>query len=473
MLDLSDDEQCRYHLRPPGVAASDALAARSYATTVMTQQRPTQRYVLVFVVAFLLFSIVAGISLYRHDERHLPEIDELYWIGSAYYFDLAFVRGEWGHSDWQLLPARENPPFGKYLIGAALYAGGVRVTSPEKLGGFYFVFRDRGWGQQIESRAKRQAVVDRVSPEAQQAMGAGIYQALSPSELRIGRALMAVFGFLCALGIVSIGRATSGIISGVLSGVAFVLHPIVIEAYTRISVDIIALFFSILTVRLLLAILPTAWDGAEISRGRATMLAIATTGTLVAACGSKMNALIVVALTISVCLAVCVKAIVSGERPWRRSAWSLGLALVFAPLVFVALDPTLHPDITSGCRALVEEHRLTALLQREFLLTETWLRPGLARAAAVSKLVGMREGMFLIILGTAFWQSVDGLRRFSFNTVICLWWWIALVLVVWWIPFAWGRYALPVLPPGLLLLSKSLVQFAGAIRNLFRRPSTA
>jgi hypothetical protein len=279
---------------------------------------------------------------------------------------------------------------------------------------------------------------------------------------------MAVLGFLCALLIVSIGRAISGLFSGLLAAVVFVLHPIVIAVYSRVSVDIIALFFSILTVRLLLAILPPASDGAEISRGRATMFAIATTGALVAACGSKMNALIVVALAMSVWLAVGVKAIVSGERPSRRSAWSLGLALVFAPLVFVALDPTLHPDITSGCRALVEEHRLTALLQREFLLTETWLPPGLARAAAVSSLIG--PGVFLIVLGAALWQSVDGLRRFSGNTVICLWWWIGHVLVVWWIPFAWGRYALPVLPPGLLLLSQSLVQLAGAIRNLFRRP---
>src|SRR5687768_1535066 len=61
--------------------------------------------------------------------------DEIYWTGSAYYLDL-ILRGETRHPDWQLLPARENPPIGKYLIGAALKAGGTSVETPDLLGEF-------------------------------------------------------------------------------------------------------------------------------------------------------------------------------------------------------------------------------------------------------------------------------------------------------------------------------------------------
>jgi hypothetical protein len=60
-------------------------------------------------VTLLLLVLVVVISLSGRTTGN-AEVDEVYWIGSAYYFDLAFVWGEWGHPDWQLLPARENPP---------------------------------------------------------------------------------------------------------------------------------------------------------------------------------------------------------------------------------------------------------------------------------------------------------------------------------------------------------------------------
>jgi len=380
------------------------------------------------VASLVLFILVGGISWSRHDERQPAEIDEIYWIGSAYYFDLAFLRGDWSHPDWQLLPARENPPVGKYLIGAALYAADLRVMSPDKLGSFYLVFRDRGWGQGI-ARAKRQAVADRLSPGTWQAMGGGRYQPLTRYELRIGRALMAFFGFLCALGIVSLGRTISGLGTGMLAALSFVLHPVVIHCYSRVSVDIIALFFSILAVRLLLTILRPAWSGAELSKARTAVLAIAMTGTLVGAFGSKMNALVVVVLTACVWLCVCVRATVSGGSPSRHAAWAFGVALAVAPVVFVALDPTLHPDPVSGLRALVEEHRLSALIQKDFLVGESWLAPGPDRALAVAFLVGIRPEVFLLVVAATIWQSANGQRRLSANTGICLWggsvsaWW--------------------------------------------------
>ncbi|MHC5540680.1 hypothetical protein ACYOEI_20875, partial [Singulisphaera rosea] len=102
-----------------------------------------------------LLVIVGGLSMLSFgDER--PHVDEVYWIGSAYYFDLAVLRGELDHPDWRLLPARENPPIGKYLIGAVLYAGGIRVETLDALGSYYLTFWDWGKG---EDRAKRQAVV--------------------------------------------------------------------------------------------------------------------------------------------------------------------------------------------------------------------------------------------------------------------------------------------------------------------------
>jgi hypothetical protein len=56
---------------------------------------------------------------------------------------------------------------------------------------------------------------------------------------------MAAFGLLGALGIASLGRAISGPRAGAMAAIMFVLHPVVIVAYTRVGSDIIALGFSI------------------------------------------------------------------------------------------------------------------------------------------------------------------------------------------------------------------------------------
>ena len=55
--------------------------------------------------------------------------DEIYWIGSSYYYQLAVVEGDASNPDWQLLPARENPVLGKSVIGLALQIAGHPVTT--------------------------------------------------------------------------------------------------------------------------------------------------------------------------------------------------------------------------------------------------------------------------------------------------------------------------------------------------------
>lgn len=408
-----------------------------------------------------LLVIVGGLGLLSFgDER--PHVDEVYWIGSAYYFDLAVLRGELDHPDWRLLPARENPPIGKYLIGAALYAGGIRVETLDALGSYYLTFWDWGEG---EDRAKRQAVVDRMTPGVERAVRRAAYRPIHPAELYIGRALVMVLGFGSVLGVASIGRACSGRTTGAIAALAFASHPIIILAYMRTLVDIIALFFSIMAVRLLLATLRPAFGGPRRSWAATAGLGIATGLALALACGSKMNALVVAALAGVVWLCLVVRAAGSAGRSARAPAVGLGIGCFVAAVVFVASNPALYPDLRSGLFALVEEHRRTAQLQIGFLGRHIWLDPGADRLLAVADLVGIRPEAFLAVGLAAVWQSVDGLRRFSHNTVVCLWWWISVALVVVWIPFAWGRYAAPAVPPSVLVLAKSIVDAIGAVRD--------
>ena len=51
----------------------------------------------------------------------LLDHDEVYWIGSAYYYELALVRHDFDDPAWGWLPERENPPVCKYEIGLGLH----------------------------------------------------------------------------------------------------------------------------------------------------------------------------------------------------------------------------------------------------------------------------------------------------------------------------------------------------------------
>ena len=58
------------------------------------------------------------------------------------------------------------------------------------------------------------------------------------------------------------------------------------------------------------------------------------------------------------------------------------------------------------------------------------------------------------------WRTAAAWRARSAMIVVAAWWWIALASLAAWLPFAWGRYALPLLPPTVLLLAEALVAAA-------------
>ena len=91
------------------------------------------------------FTVLAASLLFPANRIHE---DEIYWIGSSYYYPLAVVEGDASNPDWQLLPARENPVLGKYVIGLALQIAGHPVTTPDLLGSFYLIFANipNAWG---------------------------------------------------------------------------------------------------------------------------------------------------------------------------------------------------------------------------------------------------------------------------------------------------------------------------------------
>ncbi len=126
---------------------------------------------LCLVLPPLLVAIIATVALARGVTAH-P--DEPLWIASAYYFD-RLVHGDVSHPDWQLLPARETPPVGKYLFGAALWLQGRPIRSIERLASWYEGWRavPGAFGTGREA-AEREAVVHRLPADVRTAVSQGL-----------------------------------------------------------------------------------------------------------------------------------------------------------------------------------------------------------------------------------------------------------------------------------------------------------
>jgi Dolichyl-phosphate-mannose-protein mannosyltransferase len=380
--------------------------------------------------------------------------DEPAWVGSAYYFDL-LMRGELRHTDWRLLPARESPPVGKYLFGAVLWLSGRPIRSIEPLASHYEYWRrvPGAWGTGTDFDDRR-AVADRLSPDVRAAIGRGTYQPIDAQQLLAARLLAAAFGIIGAVALSSVGSACRGSITGLIAGMIFAVHPAVVEAYTHALFDIIALAFSVLAVRSLIALLSPVWS--EPARWRRSLALGVVTGLLFAlAVGAKMNALAVMVLALLLLMLLV-------GRAWRRRAGDVGvlavvltLAMVVSLVLFAAINPAYYPDVLGGFRDSFVVPAQTTKVQAAFL--PTFLATPSAKWAALGRLVcGHSMGLW-VLAALTLGPTWLGLRRLTARTVVVLWWWLALVIVAAWIPFAWSRYALPVIAPAVVLVPDALI----------------
>ena len=462
--------------------------------------------------ACILPAITALVASFLFPANRIHE-DEIYWIGSSYYYQLAIVEGDASNPDWQLLPARENPVLGKYVMGLALQLAGHPVTTPDLLGSFYLIFADipGAWGTG-EAFEKRLAVATRVAPSMRDPIRSGQAIPLDDSQLATTRRTSLVFGMLAAIGIAVIGQQCKWKAGGLISGVLFSLHPIVIESCSLAMIDIIASTFSIWFMvgivhilcltkkptvdceRELAAKAPHQASGKRRSREDTDRTAVAKrtnsfisrklaqrasmtllTGIMLAfACGSKMNSL-VVAATAAVCGIWYVVKLVQQRVKINRSAENhkttedsefqplsadvttlsnqvsmLLIVAIIAVFVFIGSNPTLYGDPIDGVMALSYEHTLTADIQEVMLGGR--LNSISERLQALADLVCGGTLAFTILCLIVAWTAYDCIRNRSVGIVILLWWSIALLLLIMWMPFAWERYTLPIIPPTMLIL---------------------
>ena len=426
--------------------------------------------------------------------------DEVYWIGSTYYLHLAVDQRDASHPDWMLLPARENPALGKYVLGSGMRLLGESVETPDILGSFYLIFAGMpgAWGEG-DAFEKRRNVALRVDPEFGENVLRGVAPPLSESQLNAGRLVSLVFGMLAACGLCVLGQQCEWRWGGLLAGVLFSCHPIVLSAYSLAMIDIIAIAFCIWFLVGILALLKLGSnttrnvaadqrsdqkgrDGGRKSEakneswswGRAALIAIPTCLALAFACGSKMNSLVVAGVATLIALWLGAQAW-QGDEPatHRRKLIARLMLLLFvgciAGVIFVGTNPSLYADPVDGVLALSYEHQLTADIQEKLLGGR--LRTISQRLSAIAILTCGSHLLFALLACTTLGLGIYCARTRSLGIVIAIWWFVALALLLLWLPFGWDRYVIPILAPSALVIGATLDILGHLAWGRLRSPS--
>lgn len=393
--------------------------------------------------------------------------DEPAWVASGYYFEL-LRRGELSHPDWWLLPARESPPMGKYIFGAAFALFGKPIRSIEPLAAWH-----EGWYLRFgldptagESGELRGALSKRLDKRRRALQIGRRYPPIPDRDYIAGRYTALGFGMIAAAAVASLGRCCRSELTGLAAGLAFALHPLVIEAYTHALFDIIALAFSALAVRALVGVMGPVWSGATAAPGITIVRGLWVGLALSMAVGTKMNALIVVLVAGALLFVPAGRAIWGSTRGVVAAGVGLVIALGFGFAVFVAINPTLYPDPSRGLRELFTIPAMTTRWQASFL--PNFLDTPRAKLTTVGNLIGARPWALAPLIAVTLGPTWLGFRRLSARTVLVVWWWLALVAVVVWIPFPWERYALPILPPAAVLVADAAMGLLALVAGLWK-----
>jgi Dolichyl-phosphate-mannose-protein mannosyltransferase len=379
----------------------------------------------------------------------LLDHDEIYWIGSSYYYDLAFVQREWSHPAWKLLPARENPPVAKYLIGFGLATAGHHITTIDNLSYFYLGWL--GWENNPTANdmgadaQKRVRVLEAATPGFRQRVLENRRAPLTRPVVQVARNTIMLCTVAASLLLFLLGIKGGDWLGGLLASQLLLLHPAVVSACNHAMADAVALMFSNAA-----ALAAFCWFS-RFSRSsqlgfKAGLPYSFTTGLLLAlACGSKMNSLVMVILTGVLVAIVAVEKWFNRARTEAIKAAVHGvIILLVAITVFVAINPAIIQDLPGGLAATVLEHRRTSSIQMD--LNDTRLFDLPAKVAAVISLsfynwIGL--GVIIAIVG---WNAACRWYENSVRFAVC-WLLVAFICVTLWIPFTWPRYIIPLLPP--------------------------
>ena len=396
--------------------------------------------------AVIVLCCIPFFRSYENRDR-TPTPEEIYWIGQTYYYHLAFEQRDWSHADWQLIPARENPPLGRCVIGLGLQLNGLSVTNVDWLGAYYHIIF-KGWGQGRE-REQRQAVIDRMPPAVRDGVVNQDRFEYPVAYVTTARAVMLVFGVISILLVFVLASLYMDEAFAFLAALMFSLHPAVVTAYTYLGVDILAIAFSLLTVLHFEGINRCVWRRCSRPGLCRALLCLSGGLSLAFAVGSKLNAVVVGFLGAMLCLSFAASFLMRSRAEARDSCQATLVLLGIAALVFVGSNPVNYPHpITALWSEYTTPQRIIEI-QKEVLpgALHTWGE----RLSALATMVAFGPVFFILLTGAFLLEGMETLRAGRPLSIIALWWLLAVVIVTAWLPFVRPLHVLPVIAPSVIL----------------------
>jgi hypothetical protein len=379
--------------------------------------------------------------------------DEGVWIEAGrYYFHTFFIERDWSAETWNSTRfgsfGKPAPPLGKYLFGAALYFNGQlegAYQPPPANAGEGF-----DWDVASQERPPRP-----------------VLQAARRPVLLLGALAATVLFYL----VEAIAQSTATALSASLF---FVLQPLVIRDSGRAMLDMPALFFGLLAL-LLFVYLLLKLEQRQFKQ--ALLLSIATGFALGLAVSTKLSAVLTLVVLTSWSLLALWRRLVlwSGvagtdpghgatgpERSGRLASPAITflLILLMATITFMALNPLLYSQPLAGLQAIVglaaevqqyqvpPQQRLDTLVERLLGV----YRVGFVHSGPISYWLRLPfVDAVLVLTGVGFCVYRAGVSNGSLNqrmraTMLLLWAGITVVGIIYWVPYFWLRWYLPLAP---------------------------
>lgn len=390
--------------------------------------------------------------------------DEGRWIAAGdYYFQQFFVERDWSYSTWsddRFGPfGTRNPVVGKYIIGASLYlhgVGGRYTTLPT-----YDFQHDFAWNITQGNVPPIDELVAARCPIAWMGIFSGVLVFLLAREL------------------------SSSWLIGLCAAVLFIFDPLVLYSSHRAMVDIPALFFSLIALRMALEMYTNICSG----RQRQAMLWSLGLGISCGlSVGTKLNASLIIVVcglwgvanliwlysercviptsrhrvveTIKVYLNCLSRALRQDKRPVWHTVTSVALFTLIAMAIFLALNPFLYPHPIQNTWHLIEFGQIVADYevpadQRLETWAQRWsnlFEAGLKRSGVfkrwfewpwIDKIL-VYLGMLMCVRMIAQQGQKSALRR---NLAwFMIWFAVEMAGILYWTPFDWWRWYLPLEP---------------------------
>lgn len=420
------------------------------------------------IIIVLLLCIMIMPSFFKNIRSGEFISDESSWINYSKYFKLFFLQKDFRSEKWKDPEAYDHLPVAKYIIGFVLYVTGNDLDKVNRT--YWHDDQDFRWN---------------VSNGA-----------LPPQRmLYIVRITMALFGVASCVLMYFLGKALSGIKTGIIACFLLAFNPLMLRWCQKAVAESLLLFFSILDILFIALFVHILFK----NKKRFFLPLIAVMGLNFTLCiGIKLSGIIGWLVFLIVCFLLLVL-----RRPFEKSArWIIFgfLSSTFiAVSILTAITPTLydHPIAESlksagfinsyfdqrlnAGQPLFKDHffgsageKITAVFKRTLLPSPTVyasgniskiydqvLPYGFVSLGAILKLSRFPIDLIFFLLGLSliFYREAANfllLRRLSTAGIILIWLYVTYIATGIMIPLDWERYYLPLIPCVVIIVAFGL-----------------